>query len=158
MCPISLRELALVHSAINAKKPNNTYNTILEKLNNTDPGMGKRLEDAMRDGKVPDGGLGSLYYKISEADVAQIVHTNKGEMTVYLNENQLKDNEKFFKEVLYHEFKHIYFPNKNPYQYLKWNVLRDKNKDELKSCSTSCSAGPGHECDNPEDEYTCGKK
>ncbi|MBY0432633.1 MAG: hypothetical protein K2U26_00830, partial [Cyclobacteriaceae bacterium] len=168
---LSDKEKEEIIKAISAKMKTDQYEFFYGKVKAYSGESGAMLDKAMADGAIAPDELDKLVYKVGAEDVNKFIDLVSSTKDVYLNDANIKtasDNssepfERTFIKTLAHELTHIHFKATSKLDYLTWEIIRkNKNgqydlKDQLGN-NCGCSAGPGHECHNPENSAVCGEE
>lgn len=157
--------------SIKEQKPTPNMDVIISKISTIDINMAKEVEDIIVQKKViSDNFIEGFTYPIAIDDVNKYIRINSnGYMTVKLNYENLKGSELFFTKILAHELLHLYFAKYRTFEKLQWIVIKDKQslhnyklsngidgfENNINAKGHGCSAGDGHERNNPENEMVC---
>ncbi|SHM52896.1 hypothetical protein [Chitinophaga sp. CF418] len=131
---------------------------IIQRIAKSDPNMATELKKLVTDGTLTEEKLKTFYELIPDdiSIVDKYFHVMTSKKEIYLNYNAISVSQVKFSGVTAHEMMHVYFTSRHYFSTLKWMVLRDKKDvNKLEFGESLCSAGDGHETNNPEDAATC---
>jgi hypothetical protein len=159
-----------IADASNKKDVNWLRTDIRNKIRALYPSLEAELVTKVQNGTVDDVFIDKLKYEVSPAKLYKFcmlgtsydVHLNNGHPLV-------NGKQRDFTKVLAHEFKHIDFGISNFYEIVRWDFIRNASTNngeslfDLKNSegyngSCGCSAGSGHEKNNPENCVVCGEE
>jgi len=131
---------------------------IIQRIAQSDPNMATQLKKLVTDGTLTEEKL-KAFYEVIPDDInilGKYFHIMTSKKEIYLNYNAISVSQVKFSGVTAHEMTHVYFTSQHYFSTLKWMVLRDKKDvNKLEFGESLCSAGDGHETNNPEDAATC---
>lgn len=145
---------------------------ILNSMKKYDVALSNIIKDTILAGHIPDTLLKQMAYKIEANNVLDYITVNSdGYMTIYLNYDNISSLQNTFTEILAHEGLHLYWAKNKTYEKLLWMIIAEKATkygyklsnnvpkssppDNVNSSGYGCSAGDGHERNNPENEFVC---
>jgi hypothetical protein len=173
---LSDANIAAVRQSIAAKKTNQKTVRLLKRIGRISQTDANMLSGMINQGKLSDGFLDSLKYKITEEDdISEWISFHSDptiSITVNLenlgNDSKTNDPQSDFTRLMAHELLHHWWTHFKKFEKLKWKVIRDKAAiykyrlaDGLAETSSKedsnqgCSAGAGHERHNPEHKKVC---